>query len=110
MPIGTRKERADPRYKEKTQPPEEQPITRHNSVPLGTRKKRAARDTISLSDMVEAGGVEPPSEKRYATEPTCLSQFVWFASRAWNEQETPPASPMISPTPYGPKGAGQLTV
>jgi len=25
--------------------------------------------------MVEAGGVEPPSEKRYATEPTCLSQF-----------------------------------
>ena len=45
--------------------------------------------------MVEAGGVEPPSEKRYATEPTCLSQFVWFASRAWNEQETQPASPMV---------------
>jgi len=31
---------------------------------------------------LEAGGVEPPSEKRYAAEPTCLSQFVWFASRA----------------------------
>ena len=45
--------------------------------------------------MVEAGGVEPPSEKRYATEPTCLSQFVWFAFRAWNEQETQPASPMV---------------
>ena len=45
--------------------------------------------------MVEAGGVEPPSEKRYATEPTCLSQFVCFASRAWNEQETPSASPMV---------------
>jgi hypothetical protein len=43
---------------------------------------------------MEAGGVEPPSEKRYATEPTCLSQFVWFATRAWNEQETQPASPM----------------
>src|SRR5215469_2992451 len=28
--------------------------------------------------MVEAGGVEPPSEKRYATEPTCLSQFAQF--------------------------------
>ena len=28
--------------------------------------------------MVEAGGVEPPSEKRYATEPTCLSQFRLF--------------------------------
>ena len=25
--------------------------------------------------LVEAGGVEPPSEKRCATEPTCLSQF-----------------------------------
>jgi len=45
--------------------------------------------------MVEAGGVEPPSEKRCATEPTCLSQFVWFARRAWNEQETQPASPMV---------------
>ena len=44
--------------------------------------------------MVEAGGVEPPSEKRCATEPTCLSQFVRFARRAWNEQETQPASPM----------------
>jgi len=28
--------------------------------------------------MVEAGGVEPPSEKRYDTEPTCLAQFSWF--------------------------------
>jgi hypothetical protein len=45
--------------------------------------------------MVEAGGVEPPSEKRYAAEPTCLSQFVWFARRAWNEQETLPASPIV---------------
>ena len=45
--------------------------------------------------MVEAGGVEPPSEKRYATEPTCLSQFVSFALRAWNEQETQLASPMV---------------
>jgi len=49
--------------------------------------------------MVEAGGVEPPSEKRYAAEPTCLSQFVRFASRAWNEQETPPASPMVLARP-----------
>src|SRR5713101_6854593 len=31
---------------------------------------RQARDTISLSEMVEAGGVEPPSEKRYDTKPT----------------------------------------
>jgi hypothetical protein len=52
--------------------------------------------------MVEAGGVEPPSEKRYATKPTCLSQFRsraacagrWFASCGQNEQETQPASPV----------------
>ena len=35
----------------------------------------AARDTIPSSGMVEAGGVEPPSEKRYGPKPTCLSQF-----------------------------------
>ena len=45
--------------------------------------------------MVEAGGVEPPSEKRNAAEPTCLSQFVRFARHAWNEQETQPASPIV---------------
>jgi len=27
--------------------------------------------------MVEAGGVEPPSEKRYGPKPTCLAQFAW---------------------------------
>jgi hypothetical protein len=25
--------------------------------------------------MVEAGGVEPPSEKRYGSKPTCLALF-----------------------------------
>ncbi len=29
-------------------------------------------------NMVEAGGVEPPSEKRYARKPTCLAQFGCF--------------------------------
>ncbi len=28
--------------------------------------------------MVEAGGVEPPSEKRCDTKPTCLAQFNLF--------------------------------
>ncbi len=28
--------------------------------------------------MVEAGGVEPPSEKRYGSKPTCLAQFRLF--------------------------------
>jgi len=44
--------------------------------------------------MVEAGGVEPPSEKRYEPKPTCLAQFRFFARHAQNEQETQPASPM----------------
>ena len=28
--------------------------------------------------MVEAGGVEPPSEKRYDTKTTCLAHFSFF--------------------------------
>jgi len=44
---------------------------------------------------VEAGGVEPPSEKRYGPKPTCLAHSVWFADRGQNEQETRPASPMV---------------
>jgi len=47
-----------------------------------------------LKGMVEAGGVEPPSEKRCEPKPTCLAQFVDFACHAWNEQETQPASPI----------------
>jgi len=27
---------------------------------------------------MEAGGVEPPSEKRYGSKPTCLAQFRLF--------------------------------
>jgi hypothetical protein len=30
---------------------------------------------IKMAGMVEAGGVEPPSEKRYGSKPTCLAQF-----------------------------------
>ncbi len=44
---------------------------------------------------LEAGGVEPPSEKRYGPKPTCLAHSVWFAGRAQNEQETLPASPIF---------------
>jgi hypothetical protein len=44
--------------------------------------------------MVEAGGVEPPSEKRYGPKTTCLAHSVFFASGAQSEQETQPASPM----------------
>ncbi len=44
--------------------------------------------------MVEAGGVEPPSEKRNGPKTTCLAHSIWFAGRAWNAQDAPPASPM----------------
>jgi hypothetical protein len=44
--------------------------------------------------VVEAGGVEPPSEKRYGSKPTCLSHSIGFASRAWNAQDARPASPI----------------
>jgi len=44
--------------------------------------------------VVEAGGVEPPSEKRYGSKPTCLSHSICFASRVRNAQDTQPASPM----------------
>jgi len=45
--------------------------------------------------MVEAGGVEPPSEKRYGPKTTCLSHSIWFAGTAWNAQDAPPASPIV---------------
>ena len=43
---------------------------------------------------MEAGGVEPPSEKRYGPKTTCLSHSICFASRAWNAQDALPASPI----------------
>ena len=51
-------------------------------MPLGYRQhlsvlpNKVSPMSPADSKMVEAGGVEPPSEKRYATEPTCLSQFA----------------------------------
>ena len=45
--------------------------------------------------IVEAGGVEPPSEKRHGPQTTCLARSLVFACRAQNEQETQPASPMV---------------
>jgi hypothetical protein len=43
---------------------------------------------------MEAGGVEPPSEKRYGPKTTCLSHSIWFADVAWNAQDAPPTSPI----------------
>jgi len=68
--------------------------------------------------MVEAGGVEPPSEKPCRRKTTCVAHSIRdrpcghraFAAQAQNGQETHAASPMISPANYGPKLAGQPTV
>ena len=60
--------------------------------------------------MVEAGGVEPPSEKPCNPKTTCLSRSDGFAEGTQSGQDAPPASPMISPLRYGPKRDGQPTV
>jgi len=60
--------------------------------------------------MVEAGGVEPPSEKPCYPKPTCLSRSDCFAASAQSGQDALAASPMISPARYGPKRAGQPAV
>src|SRR5712692_2090427 len=62
---------------------------------------------FSSAKTLEAGGVEPPSEKRYGPKPTCLARSIWFAGCAWNEQETRPTSPMLSPAHHGPRRSGQ---
>jgi hypothetical protein len=60
--------------------------------------------------MVEAGGVEPPSEKPCHPKTTCLARSEGFAGEAQSEQDAPPASPIILPARYGPKRASQPTV
>ena len=54
----------------------------------------AKRLKAKVQEMVEAGGVEPPSEKRYGPKTTCLSHSIWFACGAWNAQDALPASPI----------------
>ena len=62
------------------------------------------------SNLVEAGGVEPPSEKPCNSKTTCLSRSDCFTGRAQSGQDALPASPMILPPHYGPKRDGQPTV
>ena len=61
-------------------------------------------------NLVEAGGVEPPSERPCHSKTTCLARSKGFAGGTQNEQDAPPTSPMISPVRYGPKRTGQPTV
>jgi hypothetical protein len=64
----------------------------------------------SLWDMVEAGGVEPPSEKPCCAKTTCLARSDFFVARAQSGQDARATSPMISPPHYGPKRGNQPTV
>ena len=59
---------------------------------------------------MEAGGVEPPSEKLCHPKTTCLARSVLFVDGTQSGQDAPPTSPMISPPHYGPKRDGQPTV
>src|SRR5579862_2082500 len=64
-----------------------QPSAEQSKVSCGGQP--AARDGL-----VEAGGVEPPSEKRYGSKTTCLSHSIGFAGCAWNAQDAQSTSPM----------------
>jgi hypothetical protein len=74
------------------------------------RRGELAQDKIFLWKILEAGGVEPPSEKPCHPKTTCLSRSKGFAGSAQNRQDAIPTSPMISPERYGPKRSGQPTV
>src|SRR5579863_4780968 len=83
------------------------------------RKSPMMVNAMSYLRMVEAGGVEPPSEKPCHPKTTCLARSgsslpvkagCSFASCAQSGQETLPASPIISPPHYGPKRDSQPAV
>jgi hypothetical protein len=82
----------------------------HESALRRAHRCRLAQDKISLREILEAGGVEPPSEKPCNTKSTCLSHSEGFAGRAQNRQDALPTSPMISPPHCGPKRGNQPTV
>ena len=93
----------------------------HGNAVLNARKADGfSAQRIASEKMVEAGGVEPPSEKRYDAKPTCLSQFGVRPGPCGLIARSPAALGMskmrnqlvrwFSPEPYGPKGPGQLTV
>ena len=75
--------------------------TTNTSAPR-LRPSGSARDTISSPEMVEAGGVEPPSEKPCHSKTTCLAcsgcgpaeAVRAFADVAQNRQDAKPASPI----------------
>ena len=86
---------------------------------MACRKMRKWQTVGSGKDVMEAGGVEPPSEKPCHPKTTCLARSgsnlpvkagCSFASCAQSGQETLPASPIISPPHYGPKRDSQPAI
>src|SRR3984893_8180734 len=57
-------------------------------------KHGLAQDKISLCEILEAGGVEPPSEKPCNSKTTCLSPSHCFTVATHNGQDPLPASPI----------------
>src|SRR3984957_4578558 len=66
--------------------------------------------TLYARRQMEAGGVEPPSEKPCNAKTTCLARSDFFVASAQSGQDAPATSPMISPPHYGPKRGNQPTV
>jgi hypothetical protein len=51
----------------------------HEGYAEGTQKNETSQLIENkIERLVEAGGVEPPSEKRYGPKTTCLAQFRLF--------------------------------
>src|SRR5207253_6145145 len=65
-----------------------------NSNAQGGILDLARQQNFQKARSLEAGGVEPPSEKRYGPKPTCLSHSICFAGYAWNAQDAWSASPI----------------
>jgi hypothetical protein len=69
-----------------------------------------ARSSSGPVNLVEAGGVEPPSSSRSAQASTCLFRLLHLARAGSGERDPARTSTgAFSPTPPGAEGAGQPT-
>ena len=89
-------------------------LARLSSTDTHRLKKRAMAgicpSAIHARWQMEAGGVEPPSEKPCNAKTTCLARSDFFVASAQSGQDALATSPMISPPHYGPKRGNQPTV
>jgi hypothetical protein len=66
----------------------------NRAVRTARANRKATRDSIDSKEKMEAGGVEPPSEKPCHPKTTCLSHSDGFATGTQSGQDAPAASPM----------------